>query len=158
MAELADALDSGSSARKGVGVRVPLSALNTKSNREMGHQSGPISPLPLLCFLWLSLPAYTVGSVKKILFVSLLIFGLSMGLQSQQNPAKDLSWPFPVKNGDLPPEPAGNKTIPGSTKTYAQAQIEDLSNPPDWFPEEHAPAPQVVQLGHGDVLACGACH
>src|SRR6476469_9244879 len=32
MAELADALDSGSSARKGVGVRVPLSALTSSLN------------------------------------------------------------------------------------------------------------------------------
>src|SRR4051794_29945964 len=98
--------------------------------------------------------------MKKMIFGALLIFILSIGVQSQQSPApaRDLSWAFPVKNGDLPPEPAGNKSVPGSTKTYAQTQIEDLSNPPDWFPEEHAPAPQVVQHGHGDVLACGACH
>ena len=32
MAELADALDSGSSARKGVGVRIPLSALLDKTS------------------------------------------------------------------------------------------------------------------------------
>ena len=96
--------------------------------------------------------------MKKTLCVVMLIFAASVGVWSQQKPAKDLSWAFPVKNGDLPPEPAGNKTVPGSTKSYAQTQIEDLSNPPDWFPEEHAPAPQVVQHGHGDVLACGACH
>ena len=31
-------------------------------------------------------------------------------------------------------------------------------NPPDWFPEDHAPAPALVQKGHGTALACGACH
>ena len=49
---------------------------------------------------------------------------------------RSLTWAFPVKYGDLPPEPAGSKSVPGSKKTYDQAQIEDLSNPPDWFPEE----------------------
>jgi cytochrome c553 len=88
----------------------------------------------------------------------LIVFALSLAVHSQQPQGKDLSWAFPVKNGDLPAEPAGPKSIPNSKKTYDQAQIEDLSNPPDWFPEEHAPAPQIVQHGHGDALACGACH
>lgn len=87
-----------------------------------------------------------------------LLFVLSIGVQSQQQTGKDLSWAIPVKNGDLPPEAPGPKTIPGSTKTFTQAQIDDLANPPDWFPDEHAPAPQIVQHGHGDALACGACH
>src|SRR5262245_30081357 len=95
--------------------------------------------------------------MNKSVGVALLILVASLALFSQQA-GRDLSWAFPVKNGDLPPEPAGSKSIPGTTKTYTQAQIDDLSNPPDWFPEEHAPAPQIVQHGHGDALACGACH
>src|SRR6185295_12816276 len=77
---------------------------------------------------------------------------------SQQQPVKDMTWAFPVKNGDLPPEEPGPKTIPGATKSFTQAQIDDLLSPPDWFPQEHGPAPQIVQKGHGDALACGACH
>jgi cytochrome c553 len=96
--------------------------------------------------------------MKKILLVASCVFVFSIGIESQQRAGKDLSWAFPVKNGDLPPEEPGPKTLPGSMKTYTQAQIEDLSNPPDWFPEEHPPAPQIVQHGHGDALACGACH
>jgi cytochrome c553 len=96
--------------------------------------------------------------MKYIACAALIVFALSLAVQSQQQQGKDLTWAFPVKNGDLPPEPAGSKSVPGSKKTYDQAQIEDLSNPPDWFPEEHAPAPQIVQHGHGDALACGACH
>ena len=96
--------------------------------------------------------------MKYITCAALIVFALSLAVQSQQQQGKDLTWAFPVKNGDLPPEPAGSKSVPGSKKTYDQAQIEDLSNPPDWFPEEHAPAPQIVQHGHGDALACGACH
>ena len=96
--------------------------------------------------------------MKKTLCVALFISAVSIGVYSQQRAGADLSWAFPVKNGDLPPEEGGPKSAPGSTKTYTQAQIEDLSNPPDWFPEEHPPAPQIVQRGHGDALACGACH
>jgi cytochrome c553 len=100
--------------------------------------------------------------MKKAIGAVMFIFVLTLAVQSQQKPAsapaKDLSWAFPVKNGDLPPEEPGPKKIPGSSKTYPQAQIDDLANPPDWFPEEHQPAPQIVQHGHGDALACGACH
>jgi cytochrome c553 len=48
--------------------------------------------------------------------------------------------------------------VPGSSKTYLRSQIDDLSNPPDWFPDEHPPAPSVVVKGHDAALACGACH
>ena len=96
--------------------------------------------------------------MKKTLSVIAFIFVVSIVMYSQQQPPKDLSWAFPVKNGDLPAEEPGPKSVPGSAKNYTQAQIEDLSNPPDWFPQEHAAAPQIVQRGHGDALACGACH
>jgi cytochrome c553 len=96
--------------------------------------------------------------MKKSIGVLSFVLVVSLSLQSQQQSGKDLSWAFPVKNGDLPPDDANPKTVPGSTKSYSQAQIEDLSNPPDWFPDEHAPAPQIVQHGHDDALACGACH
>ena len=69
--------------------------------------------------------------MKKTVCVALFIFAISIAVQSQQRSGNDLSWAFPVKNGDLPPEEAGPKTTPGSTKSYTQAQIEDLSNPPD---------------------------
>jgi cytochrome c553 len=96
--------------------------------------------------------------MKKITCVVFLVSVFSLVLDSQQRSGRDMSWAFPVKNGDLPPEEPGPKTVPGSTTTYTQAQIDDLSNPPDWFPSEHPPAPQIVQHGHGDALACGACH
>ncbi len=93
-----------------------------------------------------------------------LLFGLgcslsvSIAVRSQQPAGKDLSWAFQAINGSLPPEEGGPKSVPGSTKTYTKEQIDDLSNPPDWFPSEHAPAPPIVQKGHGGALACGACH
>ena len=46
-------------------------------------------------------------------------------------PAREPSWAFPVQAGQLPAEPPGEKSVPGSTKKYTPAQIDDLLNPPD---------------------------
>jgi len=69
-------------------------------------------------------------------------------------------WAFLTPDKQQPPATAesGPIHIPGSSKEYTAAQIDDLSNPPDWFPDEHGPAPSVIQHGKGAVLACGACH
>ena len=51
------------------------------------------------------------------------------------------------------------KEVPGSTKRYTQAQIDDPMHPPDWFPDEHPPMPRVVAEGNGTtVRACIGCH
>jgi cytochrome c553 len=94
-------------------------------------------------------------------FVSLL----SITSYSQVNPAqlpnppaREPQWAFPVIQQQLPAEPAEPKKVPGSSKAYTPAEIDNLQAPPDWFPDEHPPAPAVVQKGHGGVLACGSCH
>jgi cytochrome c553 len=52
------------------------------------------------------------------------------------------------------------KTAPGSTLSLTRAQINDIYNPPDWYPDIHPPMPPVV--AHGDketkVFACALCH
>lgn len=76
--------------------------------------------------------------------------------------AEPQHWAYPVSvekpiapGADAP----GTVQIPGSARSYTYAQIDDLMNPPDWFPDSHAPAPKVVTSGAGKtVLACGACH
>jgi cytochrome c553 len=79
-----------------------------------------------------------------------------------QTPAQviphDPAWAFPIQEMQLPPEPATAKRLDGSTKSYVPKEIDDLSNAVDWFPNEHSPAPMIVQKGHGDALACGVCH
>ena len=71
-------------------------------------------------------------------------------------------WAFADKTPDnAPPKVEGSqpKQVPGSTKTYTQKQIDDPMNPPDWFPDEHAPLPQVAAHGGGTgVRACIGCH
>jgi cytochrome c553 len=62
----------------------------------------------------------------------------------------------PVAPGD---EQAGPRQVPNSSKTYTQPQIDDLYNPPDWFPDDHAPLPPVVARGSGKVVpGCASCH
>ena len=110
--------------------------------------------------------------MKKTVCALLLSVALVLSLAAQQPaapavppaPAKspagnDISWAFPAINGALPAEPPTTPvTMQGSSKTYLRSQIDDLSNPPDWFPDEHPPAPAAVTKGQGAALACGACH
>lgn len=70
----------------------------------------------------------------------------------------DPAWAFPIQQMQLPAEPPTPKRLDGSSKSYAPKEIDDLSNAVDWFPNEHPPAPTIVQKGHGDALACGVCH
>ena len=89
--------------------------------------------------------------------IALLSFFVVVALPQQSG--KNLTWAYPVP--DTNPPPAGDakevKRLPGSTKSYTQAQIDDQLNPPDWFPQEHAPLPDIVQHGF-QVQACGSCH
>jgi cytochrome c553 len=72
------------------------------------------------------------------------------------------SWAFFSPDANQPaaaPESAGPKQVPGSKRNYSMAQIDDLKNPPDWFPGEHPPMPNVVAHGgQGMVLGCASCH
>ena len=52
-----------------------------------------------------------------------------------------------MQGGSLPAEPPEPISIPGSTRKYAPKEIDDLNNPPDWFPDQHPPSPAVVQKG-----------
>ena len=49
-----------------------------------------------------------------------------------EQPAADRSWAFPMKPERTFPEDTAAKSLPGSAKTYTQAQVDDLLNPPDW--------------------------
>jgi len=92
----------------------------------------------------------------KILAGLFLIVGLSAAALAADNP----EWAYPV----TPPLGALDnvvmKTAPGSTKQYTQAQIEDSFNPPDWFPDDHPPMPEIVAHGGQRPAgrACAQCH
>lgn len=103
--------------------------------------------------------------MRNLLCVLGIVLLLALGTRAipPQAPAgKNLSWAFPAaveKNEPPVPEPDGPRHLPGSAKAYTQAQIDDLANPPDWYPDEHGAVPDIVKSGAGNKgFACGACH
>ena len=61
--------------------------------------------------------------------------------------ADNPDWAYPVTPQPQPPDNVVLKSLPGSSKQYTQAQIDDVFNPPDWFPNEHPPLPPIVASG-----------
>ncbi len=72
----------------------------------------------------------------------------------------DLDFAFPAPSPDFPELDLNQvKHVPGSDRSYTQGQIDDIFNPPDWFPEEHGPFPRVVAKGEGKATpGCASCH
>jgi cytochrome c553 len=75
------------------------------------------------------------------------------------------AWAFP--QFPPPPDPHTAKTDPativhvaGSSRRYTQARLAVDHFVPDWFPQDHAPAPPIVTVGRkaGWPWPCGECH
>jgi cytochrome c553 len=75
-------------------------------------------------------------------------------------PAGLPDWAFNIPDKIQPTavRPEGIIRAPGSAKEYDAAKIAGNANPPDWFPDEHPPAPRSVKGGTGITMACGSCH
>jgi cytochrome c553 len=71
-------------------------------------------------------------------------------------------WAFPGTEKVQPPVKVDGRTrtAPGSTLALTRAQVDDMFNAPDWFPDTHPPMPQIVAHGNKEttVRACGVCH
>lgn len=90
-------------------------------------------------------------SVKSFAIVA----GLSVALPA----LADLEWAYQSFEEELIGFPDAPRTVPGSSHSYTQTEIDDPWNPPDWFPDDHAPMPDVVASGAGEeVRACASCH
>jgi cytochrome c553 len=88
--------------------------------------------------------------------VPFIVFALFSGPTAA---ADDLSWAYPVTPRPEAPDSLILKQVPGSTKAYTQAQIDDPFNPPDWFPDQHPVIPPIVAQGQKPVVrACAQCH
>jgi cytochrome c553 len=71
------------------------------------------------------------------------------------------NWAFLARTPGIPEGPENNqpRQRPGSDRAYTQAQIDDIFNPPDWYPNEHPPMPQLVAHGKMPVVhGCAQCH
>ncbi len=71
-------------------------------------------------------------------------------------------WAYTIQDESVVPpaiDENAPRTVPGSDRFYSQLQIDNHWTPPDWFPDDHAPLPDVVADGAGpNVRACAACH
>jgi cytochrome c553 len=89
--------------------------------------------------------------------VSIAVLGLlAMPAMAAELP----QWAYPTAPPPgAPPDNTVKKTLPGSTKSYTAAQINDRFGPPDWYPEDHAPMPSIVAEGKKpNAFACDLCH
>jgi cytochrome c553 len=89
--------------------------------------------------------------------ISIAVLGL---LATPLMAAELPDWAYPVAPpAGPPPDNTVQKSLPGSTKTYTAAQINDRFGPPDWYPEDHPTMPDVVAHGKKpNALACSLCH
>src|SRR5437660_8795213 len=85
----------------------------------------------------------------------------SAALVSQTMPTgvPPLAYNIPDKVQPPSVEATGPVHVPGSSKEYDAARAASNANPPDWFPDEHGPAPGIVKGEAGAArAACGSCH
>jgi len=92
----------------------------------------------------------------------LLMCGPLFGQQQNGTPP---AWAYPVNPpaaggaGSQPAAASTPRTVPGSSVSLTIPQTRDLFNVPDWHPDNHPPAPEIVLHGRKpDVRACGYCH
>jgi cytochrome c553 len=91
-----------------------------------------------------------------------ILIGLAtaVALSAAAFAADNPEWAYPATPKPEPLDNVAMKTVPGSSKQYTQAQIDDPFSPPDWFPDEHPAMPQVVAHGGARPAgrACAQCH
>src|SRR6267154_1020793 len=95
--------------------------------------------------------------MKKTVCASIFLLFPVVGLAADAPP----DWAFlpPTPGFQPPPESDQPRHVPGSTKSYTQKQIDDIFNPPDWYPDEHPPMPELVSHGKQPVVhGCAQCH
>jgi cytochrome c553 len=101
-----------------------------------------------------------IGSV----LCAILLLSTASSLGRADEPGFDIpAWAFPGYTNPPPPNARPDDVVklrvPESRVEFTQAQLQDLFTAPDWFPERHAPMPDIVARGRRpDTLACAYCH
>jgi cytochrome c553 len=95
-----------------------------------------------------------IGALWMVLVLPALAFA------QDGAPRANMDWAYPVTPKAEPIDSVRLKQAPGSARKYTQAQIDDPFNPPDWFPNEHPPMPEIVAHGGAKPAgrACAQCH
>jgi cytochrome c553 len=92
--------------------------------------------------------------------VCLLAVGVQTSHTQAPAPAPEPAWAFPLASPNQPAVDENEKiAVPGSSVTKTRAEIDDLFNTTDWFPNENTPRPDIVMKGRPPAaMACGVCH
>jgi len=102
-----------------------------------------------------------MSNAIKVPGLALLLMFAGFAQVPQSIPNGLPSWAYNLPDKVQPPsvEATGPVHVPGSAKEYDAAKVAGNANPPDWFPDEHGPAPRIVKGEPGVALmACGSCH
>ncbi len=96
--------------------------------------------------------------MKPTLIVPIIALSLST-VASAQGP----EWAYQSVTEAIPAahewDPQLRRSVPGSSLNLTQDEIDELYNPPNWFPEETGPVPEIVARGRApDLQACARCH
>jgi cytochrome c553 len=95
--------------------------------------------------------------MRKSSFAFLLLLVPATAIAADAPP----DWAFlPATPGYQPPPDNGQpRHVAGSTRAYTLKQVDDIFNPPDWYPEEHPPMPELVAHGKQPIVhGCAQCH
>jgi cytochrome c553 len=113
-----------------------------------------------ICFAALAFASLCAGSAQAQAFKS---GATARDLMPQMaKPVAPFEWAYPMAPANLPkPDPTATFTATGGDPAMklTAKQISNSFGPPDWFPKEHAPLPQIVAHGREPhVPACALCH
>jgi cytochrome c553 len=106
---------------------------------------------------WLRRWELTEGKMGRCSSAFLLVLLPGFALAADAPP----DWAFLARTPGIQPaaEDLQPKHVVGSTKTYTQKEIDDIFNPPDWYPNEHPPMPELVSRGKPPIVhGCAQCH
>jgi cytochrome c553 len=87
--------------------------------------------------------------------------GVLLGAVAVYSAGEPPSWAYPStpQGFQRAPDDGSKRRVPGSTREYTYAEIEDSFKPADWHPTDHPPMPDPVGQGRTpDVRACSWCH
>ena len=77
-------------------------------------------------------------------------------------PSQPAGAPAPAPTPAAPPDNVTKLTVTGSTMSFTRAQLTNRFAPPDWFPQDHSPMPDIVAHGRETanplIAACSQCH
>jgi cytochrome c553 len=100
------------------------------------------------------------GVVRASLAVLMFALGVAGGAHAENGPPWAFAANPPAPKPAAPPVDDGTvKHVAGSTVGMTLSQVRDAFNIPDWHPDNHPLAPDIVLHGRKPgVISCGYCH